>query len=166
MSDFVQDVLLLGVNKIDSKLDIYAAVMPLISKVMYILTITLLKPTFGIELYAHHPATFNLLIVKTIIDGLAISGISANAAKYGNKYSVNVGLMKGILYAFFTFLIPTLFMSSLLSSKSRIVNLLVGIMFIYILELLVNGFSYYYIKHVTKLKKTSQVDTIVHDKTD
>lgn len=50
----------------------------------------------------------------------------------------------------FSLLIPNLFMSDVLSSKSHMINLLIGIIFIYILDIMVHGLSYYYIHHIVK----------------
>jgi len=150
MKDFVNDVLLLGLNKIDSDYGTYAAFMPFINEFMNLFTITITKPNFGFELYPHDPSSLKGNILKTSIDTLAITGIVANAAHYGKHYSRGIGLVKGTLYAIFTFLIPNLFMSRVLFSKSHIINLLLGIIFIYFLDVMVHGLAYYYIHHIVK----------------
>jgi len=150
MKDFVNDVLLLGLNKIDSDYGAYAAFMPFINEFMNLFTITITKPNFGFELYPHDPSSLKGNILKTSIDTLAITGIVANAAHYGKHYSRGIGLVKGTLYAIFTFLIPNLFMSRVLCSKSHIINLLLGIIFIYFLDMMVHGLAYYYIHHIVK----------------
>jgi len=150
MKDFVQDVLLLGINNINSDYGLYAALMPFINEFMNLFTITIFKPYYGFELYPHHPKTFKERLFKTTIDTLAVTGIVANASHYGGEYSRSIGFVKGSLYAFFTFLIPNLFMSDVLSSKSHMINLLIGIIFIYILDIMVHGLSYYYIHHIVK----------------
>ena len=103
MKDFVQDVLFLGINKIDSNYGLYAALMPFINEFMNLFTLTIFKPYFGFEIYPHHPKTEMQGIVKTAIDTLAITGIVANASHYGGNYSRDIGFVKGTLYAFFTF---------------------------------------------------------------
>lgn len=150
MRNFVEDVLLLGVNKIDGGYGLYAALMPFINEIMNLLTLTIFKPYFGFEIYPHHPKTTKEGILKTVIDTLAITGIVANASHYGGHYSRDIGFVKGTLYAFFTFLIPNLFMNSVLTSKSHMMNLFLGIVFIYILDIMVHGTSYYYIHHIVK----------------
>ena len=150
MKDFVQDVLLLGLNKIDGDYGAYAAFMPFINEFMNLFTITIFKPRFGIEVYPHDPVTLKGKILKTSIDTLAITGIVANASRYGSHYSKGIGFVKGTLYAIFTFLIPNLFMSDVLYSKSHITNLIVGLIFIYFLDMMVHGITYYYIHHIVK----------------
>ena len=150
MKDFVQDVLFLGINKIDSNYGLYAALMPFINEFMNLFTLTIFKPYFGFEIYPHHPKTEMQGIVKTGIDTLAITGIVANASHYGGNYSRDIGFVKGTLYAFFTFFLPNLFMNSVLGSKSHMVNLVLGIVFIYLLDIMVRGLSYYYIHHIVK----------------
>jgi len=150
MKDFVQDVLLLGLNKIDGDYGAYAAFMPFINEFMNLFTITIFKPRFGIEVYPHDPVTLKGKILKTSIDTLAITGIVANAAHYGKHYTRRIGLVKGTLYAIFTFLIPNLFMSHVLYSKSHITNLIVGLIFIYFLDMMVHGLTYYYTHYIVK----------------
>lgn len=150
MKDFVQDVLFLGINKIDSNYGLYAALMPFINEFMNLFTLTITKPYYNFELYPHHPKTTREGILKTAIDTLAITGIVANASHYGGNYSRDIGFVKGTLYAFFTFFLPNLFMNSVLSSKSHIVNLLIGIIFIYLLDIMVHSISYYYINYIAK----------------
>ena len=150
MKNFVEDVLLLGINTIDSDYGLYAALMPFINEFMNLFTLTIFKPYFGIEVYPHHPKTTNDRILKTVIDTLAITGIVANASHYGGEYSRDIGFVKGVLYSFFTFLIPNLFMNRILVYKSHAVNLFLGLAFIYILDVMVHGSSYYYINHIAK----------------
>jgi hypothetical protein len=64
MKDFVEDVLLLGINKIDSGYGLYAALMPFINEFMNLFTLTIFKPYFGFEIYPHHPKTEMQGIVK------------------------------------------------------------------------------------------------------
>ena len=77
---------------------------------------------------------------------LAITGIAANAAEYGTSYDREVGFVKGALYAIFTFFIPNVYMDGLLNSfKNRWAKLFVGLFFIYLLDICVHAFSYFYI---------------------
>ena len=143
MNDFIEEVLLLGINKIDSDFGLYAAVMPFINELLNLLTITFFKPVYGIEIYPHYPHTFSSMVLKTFIDTLAITGIVANASKY-SIYGKDVGFVKGSLFAIFTFMIPNLFMGNILHSKSHVRNFVIGIIFIYMMDVLVRGLSYYY----------------------
>ncbi len=145
---FVKDVLFLGIGKIDDYYELYAAIMPFINEIFNLLSITLFVPQFGINIYPHAPHGLLQIIFKSFIDMLAITGIAANAAEYGNSYMRSIGLIKGSLYAFFTFFIPNVFMAGLLGVyKSRLMKFLIGIIFIYCLDVCVHGISYFYIKH-------------------
>ena len=152
MNDFIEEVLLLGINKIDSDFGLYAAVMPFINELLNLLTITFFKPVYGIEIYPHYPHTFSSMVLKTFIDTLAITGIVANASKY-SIYGKDVGFVKGSLFAIFTFMIPNLFMGNILHSKSHVRNFVIGIIFIYMMDVLVRGLSYYYTNYIVKYKK-------------
>ena len=79
---------------------------------------------------------------------LAITGIAANAAEYGTSYTRDIGLMKGALYAIFTFFIPNVYMDGLLKSfKPRWMKFVVGLFFIYLLDVCVHAFSFFYIEN-------------------
>jgi len=147
--DFTEDVVKLGWGRagaLTTPFGLYAAGMPFINEIFNLLTITVTKPQYNITLYPHHPHGFNENMLKTFIDFLAITGIVANATKYGANYSTDVGMVKGTLYAFFTFLIPNLFMDSILKvHKNNMVKILIGIVFIYALDFSVNLLTCQYI---------------------
>ena len=137
--DFKNDILFLGLKKIKNKFDAYASIMPFINEILNLLTITITNPTYNFDLYPHHPHSQSEDILKGIIDTLAITGIAANASKYGMEKDKVLGLVKGSIYAFFTFFIPNVFMHLVLNvSKNNMVKLLLGILFIYFLDLMVN----------------------------
>ena len=145
---FVNDVIFLGVGKVDDYYELYAAIMPFINEIFNLFSITLFKPQFGIDIYPHSPHGLGEIIFKSLIDMLAITGIAANAAEYGNTYMRSIGLVKGSLYAFFTFFVPNVFMEGLLGVyNSRLLKFIVGVLFIYILDVCVHGISYFYIKY-------------------
>lgn len=145
---FVKDVLFLGIGKIDDYYELYAAIMPFINEIFNLFSITVFKPRFGLNLYPHSPHGMGQIIFKSLVDMLAITGIAANAAEYGNNYARSIGLIKGSLYAFFTFFVPNVFMEGLLGVyKSNLMKFIIGILFIYILDVCVHGISYFYIKY-------------------
>lgn len=145
--NYRDDIMFLGYSHIQTGYDFYAAFMPFINEILNLLTLTITKPYYNFELYPHHPKTMYQDILKTTIDMLAVTGIAANAAKYGNTYTRNLGFVKGTLYAIFTFLIPNLFMQPILDiAKSPIIRLILGIIFIYVLDLSVNFLSCKYIE--------------------
>ena len=137
--DLLQDVLFLGVRHINTPYDLYAAVMPFFNEIANLVTITITKPLLGVTVYAHHPKTEFELNMKTFIDMLAITGIIANATSYSVKYSKMTGFVKGSLYAIFTFMIPSLILSPLLKLHSSLfVKFIIGVLFIYMLDLSVH----------------------------
>jgi len=151
--DYKDDVIFLGYKHIKTKYDIYAALMPFINEILNLITLTITKPYYNFEIYPHHPKTMNQDMLKSIIDMLAITGIVANAAKYSKLYSMNMGFVKGSLYALFTFLIPNLFMHNILNiTKSHLGQFIIGIIFIYLLDLSVNYLSCSYIKYYENFK--------------
>jgi len=148
---FSKDVLQLGVHKIDDYYEIYMAIMPFINEILSLLTITIFLPLLGLELYPHFPKNFNQLVVHAIVNVLAITGIVANAAHYGEEYARHVGLVKGTLYAFFTFFIPNLFLYNMLRPiKNNGLKLILGLVIIYLLDVTVHSLSYFYIHHFVK----------------
>jgi hypothetical protein len=151
--NYKNDVIFLGYSHINTKCDIYAALMPFINEILNLVTLTITKPYYNFEIYPHHPKTMFQDILKTSIDMLAVTGIVANASKYGKLYSINMGFVKGSLYALFTFLIPNLFMLNVLDiSKNHITRFIIGLIFIYLLDLSVNYLSCMYIDLYEKKK--------------
>ncbi len=147
MSSFINDVLLAGVSGTSTPFTTYAAVMPFINEILNLLTITILKPHFQIEVYPHDPHTFNARLRKAFIDTLAITGIVANMAYNGDDSAKSTNMVRGSLYAFFSFLVPNMFMSKVLAFKSMTTNLVVGAIFILCLDLSVRTATYYYDKY-------------------
>ena len=149
--NYKNDVVFLGYSHIKTKYDMYAALMPFINEILNLVTLTITKPYYNFEIYPHHPKTMLQDILKTTIDMLAVTGIVANAAKYSKLYSINMGFVKGSLYALFTFLIPNLFMLNVLDiSKTPMVRFIIGIIFIYLLDLSVNYLSCMYLDYTKR----------------
>ena len=148
--NFTDDVMLLGMSKIEGWYGVYAAAMPFINSATNLLTVTYLKPKYGIELYPQFPTKSGEMLLKTSIDTLAITGIVANASHYGHNYSRKVGLLNGTLYTVFTFFIYNLLIKHILHSNSPLMNLIMGLLFIYLLEIMVHGITYCYIQHTKK----------------
>ena len=152
--NFYEDIIKLGWGHNDSFLKYYGSFMPFINEIFNLLTITITKPYFNVVLYPHHAVTFNDSIKKLIVDSLAVTGIVTQGVLYTSSHSVYVGLLKGFLYTFFTFFIPNLFMSSILSKfKNNFVKLVIGFIVIYILDFLVNYISCQYINYKVDQKK-------------
>ena len=159
---FVKDVFYLGIHKINDFYDIYAALMPFINEILGLLTLTIFVPLFGLEVFPHHPKNYKQVIQRAFINVLAVTGIVANAAHYGAEYAKEVGFVKGILYAFFTFFIPNLFLyDMLLPIKSNFVRLILGFIIIYLLDITVHAISYLYI-HMKDISAKKSTHTHAH----
>jgi len=146
-SSFTEYVLLAGISENNTFYTTYGAVMPFINEILNLLTITIFKPHFQIEVYPHDPRTFEMHLRKAIIDTLAITGIVANMAYNGDNTSKSTNMVRGSLYAFFSFLVPNVFMSRVLNFKSMHANLIAGVIFILCLDLSVRTATYYYNKY-------------------
>tara|TARA_B100000674_G_C37699300_1_gene849770 strand:+ start:39 stop:545 length:507 start_codon:yes stop_codon:yes gene_type:complete len=143
---FIKEVFFLGIGKIDDYYEIYAAFMPFINELANLFTIVFFKPILGLNIYPHSVNNVYQNFTKSFIDMLAITGIAANSAQYGTSYDREIGFVKGALYALFTFFIPNVYMDGLLKSfKTRTSKLFVGLFFIYLLDVCVHAFSYFYI---------------------
>ena len=110
--NFYNDILLLGFKKNKTYFDIYSSLLPFINEILNLLTLTIFKPYFNIELYPHHPKNLKQDIIKGIIDTLAISGIVASSIKYSVGNDRISGFVRGTLYSIFTFFIPNIFIMS------------------------------------------------------
>lgn len=164
-SSFTNDVLLAGVSDTNNAFTAYAAVMPFINEILNLLTITILKPMFHLEVYPHDPHTFQTQLRKTFIDTLAITGIVANMAYNGKDASVKSNMVRGSLYAVFSFLLPNMLMSRVLIFKSIIANLIAGGILIFCLDLSVRTLTFYYEqKYATPQKTPHDSDTIYEEK--
>jgi hypothetical protein len=151
--NYINDVIFLGYSNVSTKYDIYASLMPFINGILNLFTLTITKPFYNFEIYPNHPKTMFQDILKMSIDILAVTGILANVYKYSKLYSINIGFVKGLLYALFTFLIPNLFMLNVLDiSKTPIIRFIIGIIFIYLLDLSVNYLSCMYLDYTNREK--------------
>ena len=126
----------------------YSIIMPYINEISNLLTITLFKPYFNFELYPHSTNTVMQIIKKNIIDLLALSGIVTNSVKETDNENPQDGILMGILYIIFSFVVPNLFMRPLLNIANKIfkkrayINLTkfaFGSIFIILIELTVNA---------------------------
>lgn len=145
-SSFTEDVLLAGISGDNTFLTTYGAVMPFINEILNLLTITVFKPHFNVEVYPHAPHTFKESFRKTLIDTLAVTGIVANMT-YSDTASKGSAMARGSLYAFFSFLVPNVFMSRVIKFKSMTTNLIAGAIFILCLDISVRIAIYYYDKY-------------------
>ena len=146
-SSFTEDVLLAGISENNTFITTYDAVMPVINEILNLLTITVFKPHFNVEVYPHAPHTFKDSFRKTLIDTLAITGIVANMTFNADNESKETSMVRGSLYAFFSFLVPNVFMPRVIKFKSMTTNLIAGAIFIICLDLSVRSAIYYYNKY-------------------
>jgi len=144
---FIIDSLFLDIHNIHDYFDIYCAIIPFINEILNLLTICIFYPYFNYNLYPHFPISNAENIRKSIFDTVAVTGIVANASNYGDKYPGKmIGFVKGILYSILTFFLPNLFLYNILKKfKNLISKFIIGILIIYILDVLVIMISKLYI---------------------
>jgi len=112
-------------------LSIFNLIAPYANEFANLFTITKI-----LNLYPHHAVTNIDLIKKTLFDIFALFGIVSNAIVASHKYNFKMGLIKGILYLIFAFMIPNLFMHNILNSKYlKNYKLLSGLCIVYLLEI-------------------------------
>lgn len=142
---FIKEVFFLGIHKIDDYYAIYAAIMPYFNEIVNLLTISILKPRFGISLFYHFTTNFHQIIVNSIVTLFSISGILANSVRVANRYTSDKGLLIGMMFTIFSFLIPNIFMYDFLKLfKNNFVKLIVGLIVIYILDVIIHLIVYLY----------------------
>lgn len=110
--------------------DLFNLLAPFVNQFSNLFTITKIA-----NVYPHHAVTNIDLLKKSFFDILALIGIISNAIVAANKYNFTMGIIKGLLYLIFAFMIPNLFMHNILYSKyfSKY-KLISGLFIIYLLE--------------------------------
>lgn len=146
MEDFVSDVLGLGLGDVHTWFEACLSIGPYLNEIANLLTLTVLVPLTGFELYPHSPATIAQSFLKGSIDMIALFSTVAIVALYSQKYNSTAGIVKGTALILFSFLIPNLFMDRILGmvGDNKAVQLAVGIVFIYLMDVLVNLCTYLY----------------------
>ena len=150
--DFIKDVIFLGIHRLDDIYAIYAAIMPYFNEIMNLLTITFFKPVFGIKLFYHFTTNFYELMVNSIITLFSISGILANATRTASIYTKTKGLIVGIAFTIFSFLIPNIFMQDIIKyfKGNYLLKFFIGLILIYILDVLIHLIIHLYRVHMLK----------------
>ena len=78
-----------------------------------------------VSIYKHHPTEGFETISKAAIDFIALSGIVWNvayASLNNDKYPLESGILKGVILLVFAFLIPNLYMETILKTLCKYVN--------------------------------------------
>lgn len=151
------DILSLHIGDIRTIQDFLLFITPFFNEFANLFTLTLFLPLYKLNLYAHHPTSMFEVLIKSLIDMIALSGIAANAAFVASHeedphMAFKLGTFKGVAYLFFAFMIPNLFMEDFLRMlpNNNYVKLLAGIALIYVLDVCVHTtYCVYYksIKH-------------------
>lgn len=154
--DFIKDVIFLGIHRLDDIYAIYAAIMPYFNEIMNLLTITFFKPVFGIKLFYHFTTNFHEIMVNSIITLFSISGIVANATKTASQYTKTKGLLVGISFTVFSFLIPNMFMYNVIKffKGNYLLKFIVGLILIYILDVIIHLLIHLYRVYMFEPYKT------------
>ena len=143
--NFVNDILLLGISEVgkdngNKSYDIFTEVSPYINDIFNIITLTITKPYFNFNIYAHSPKNLKEKIIKVIIDMVSTFGIAATASQYSAKYNNElIGLVKGMCLTLFGFFFPDLILNPILKLvKYNLVKFILGIFVIFMLDFLSN----------------------------
>lgn len=132
------NILSIHVKDIDHWSKIIVFLAPFVNEFTNLLTITMSYPLWKVKLYHHHPINISQNIQKTVLDVVALSGIVYLAAAEAKKtQNISNGAVVGILYVIFAYAIPNIFMNELLKLTPRHngIKFIIGLIFIYILEL-------------------------------
>ncbi len=157
MNEFIDKVFLLDIASIKDGYGIYSAVMPYLNEIVNLFTQTLLRPFLKITLYFQNPINMYQKIVNSICLLLAVSGIVANSTNYAIKYDKYKGLLVGILYTFFSFVIPNLFLHKILSPfNNYFIKLVIGFLIFYFLDVIIHFIIYLHTKYIQKDKNKKE----------
>lgn len=128
----LKNILTLNILNIEiTFLSIFNLIAPYANEFANLFTITKF-----LNLYPHDAATNIDLIKKSVFDIIALFGILSNSIVTSYKYNFKMGLIKGLLYLIFAFMIPNLFMHSILNSTYfKNYKLISGLFIIYLLEI-------------------------------
>mgnify|MGYP001499379254 CR=1 FL=1 len=139
------DILTLHVTDIQNIEDFLLFITPFFNEFANLFTLTIFLPLYKLNLYAHHPSSTMELFIKTLVDMIALGGIAANASYVGSqeedqRIAFQLGTAKGLLYLFFAFMIPNLFMEDFLKMlpNNQYAKLAIGILFVYFLDVCVH----------------------------
>ena len=148
------DIIYLGIHKISDFYGVYAGFMPFLNEILYLFTLTIFLPYFGLNIYPGQPTNLTQKIQKGFIDMLTITGIVANTAATAAKTTRYTGLVKGSLYAFFAYFIPTCFLHLILKiTKNRIAQLFIGLGAFYVLDVIILSLTTAYMHKSDEEKK-------------
>ena len=78
-----------------------------------------------VSIYKHEPSGTFEILTKALIDFIALSGIVWNVAYESlnnRKYPMETGILKGIILLIFAFLIPNLYMETILKTLCKYIK--------------------------------------------
>jgi len=133
--NFVRDMLGLGIHKIRTFYRFYAIFAPYIDEILYILTVVVFLPKFKFNLMPHLPGTNSELFRKRFFFAISITGIIAHCILVGQEYNDDLALIKGALYCIFSVILSGYILPIILhGSKTVLQQLLIGVLFLYVIE--------------------------------
>lgn len=152
---FIKDVVFLGISDINSFYKFYNFIGPYFNEISNLLTFTLLRPKYGINLYDPHTHNESEELMRYFIDFIAVSAIVSNSVYYAEKNEeFEIGYVKGLLLVFFTFIMPTLYLhkfSLTFGKNNNKMRLFYGMLFIYLLDFSVKLCFYIYINYLKEI---------------
>jgi len=126
----------LGIGAVTNLKHVLELILPFFNEFANLANIVFFLPVLKKNIYPHHDT-----LLKLSFDIIALSGICLNVATHTeHTTSWRKGLFKGIVYLVGAFALPNLYMDIILSyfTENKFVKLLIGIIVIYILEVLIH----------------------------
>ena len=153
-----------SLKDIESLSGLLIFIIPFFNELANLLTITIFDPQWNFKLYNHRPTNLGENIQKTIIDFIALNGIIYTALdEFKDTGNIMNGIILGSLYLIFSFVILNLYMYDLLqlAPKDNMIKLILGLLFIYILDLLTRTIMCIY-KDRTMSKEVKPKNTLLN----
>lgn len=134
------EILTLHTSKIKSFKDLLLFLMPFTNEFASLFTITLFIPYFNLKLYSHHPKSLFEIIMQIVVNIISLVGILyVSLTEYESSKKIINGIILGLLYIVFAYTIPNYTMEKFLGYfKGNINKLILGLIFIYVLDLIIN----------------------------
>ena len=158
--NFVRDMLGLGIQKIRTFYRFYAIFAPYLDEILYILTVAIFLPKFKFNLLPHFPKTNDELFRKNIFIAISITGIIAHCVLVGQEHNDDLALIKGGLYCFFSIILSGYILPIILHEfKTPLQQILIGFLFLYVVEFVNSSVFCGFIKLYNKYQKSDNQES-------
>ena len=149
------EILTLHSSHLNTSMDWLIFLSPFANEFANLLSVTVTKPYFYFEIYPHNVITYIDNIKKVLVDIVALSGIVyLSLTEFKKTNDLLSGFYLGFLYLVFAYAIPNVFMYGLLKHlpQNNMVRLFFGLVFIYLLEVIIGTLHCFYTKPQDKEK--------------